>query len=159
MRQVTHWRVTRVVGPLRPLAARTRGTTACTSTSAFLTWNALNPGLATTGVLALAIDPMEPRRLYAGTFGGGVFAIEQMPPSCVGDCAGADTVVIDDVVTLVNIALGSAQASACPDGGLPLGGEVDVAVIVQAVTNALNGCGGSSTVDSTRRRNRPRKRS
>jgi hypothetical protein len=59
----------------------------------------------------------------------------------VGDCGGTNTVAINDLVTLVNIALGSAQPWACPDGGLPLGGEVDVAVIIQAVHNALTGCG------------------
>ena len=79
--------------------------------------------------------------MYAGTNGGGVFAIEQVPPSCVGDCDGTDTVAINDLITLVNIALGTAQPSACPNGGLPIGGEVDVAVIIQAVNNALNGCG------------------
>jgi hypothetical protein len=67
--------------------------------------------------------------------------MRQMPPSCVGDCTGADTVAMDDVVTLVNIALGTAQPLTCPNGGLPLGGEVDVAIIIQAVNNALTGCG------------------
>ena len=111
------------------------------STDGGSTWNALNTGLTNTGVHALAIDPMEPRRVYAGTSGGGVFVIEQGAPSCVGDCEGADTVVINDLITLVNIALGAHEPSACPNGGLPIGGEVDVAVIIQAVNNTLNGCG------------------
>ena len=34
------------------------------------------------GVLALTIDPIDPRRVYAGTEGGGVFAIE--PAAVVG---------------------------------------------------------------------------
>ena len=154
------------------------------STDAGATWSAANAGLPNTSVDALAIDPITPQTLYAGTVatassraptvaapgtlstlasptpsstrspsirwsragcmpgrhGGGVFAIEQVPPSCVGDCEGADTVAINDLITLVNIALGTAQPSACPNGGLPLGGEVDVAVIIQAVNNALNGC-------------------
>ena len=40
----------------------------------------------------------------------------------------------------VNIALGTALPSTCVGSGLPIGGEVDVAVIVEAVNNALNGC-------------------
>jgi hypothetical protein len=129
-----------VIDPITPrtLYAGTQGGV-FKSTDAGSTWNALNTGLTTPNVLA--IDPLEPRRVYAGTYGGGVFAIEQVLPSCVGDCAGADTVAINDLVTLVNIALGTTQPSACPNGGLPLGGEVDVAVIIQAVNNALNGCG------------------
>ena len=65
-----------------------------------------------------------------------------MPPSCVGDCEGTQTVAIHDLVTLVDIALGTAQPSACPNGGLPLGGNVNVAVIIQAVNSAMDGCGG-----------------
>jgi hypothetical protein len=113
------------------------------STDGGSTWNALNAGVTTTGVQALAIDPLEPRRVYAGTSGGGVFTIEQIS-ACVGDCSGTDTVAVNDLITLVNIALGTALPSACPNGGLPLGGEVDVAVILQAVNNLLNGCGGGT---------------
>jgi pimeloyl-ACP methyl ester carboxylesterase len=112
------------------------------STDGGSTWNALNTGL-NTPVVALAMDPVEPRRVYAGSYVGGAFAIEQVPPSCVGDCSGTATVAINDLITLVNIALGKAEPSACPNG-LPVGGDVNVAVIIQAVNSALNGCGNSS---------------
>ena len=36
-------------------------------------WSAVNTGLTTTVVRALAIDPATPTTLYAGTYGGGVF--------------------------------------------------------------------------------------
>ena len=39
------------------------------------TWTALNSGLTATHVFSLAIDPNNSNRLYAGTMGGGVFAI------------------------------------------------------------------------------------
>jgi photosystem II stability/assembly factor-like uncharacterized protein len=42
------------------------------------TWRALNNGLADVDVLALAIDPVTSSRIYAGTAGGGVFAIDQV---------------------------------------------------------------------------------
>lgn len=38
--------------------------------------------------------------------------------------------------------VGQRPTSVCPNGGLPLGGDVNVAMIIQAVNNALNGCGG-----------------
>jgi hypothetical protein len=41
-------------------------------------WSAANTGLAATHVLALAIDPATPNRLYAGTLDGGVFATQQI---------------------------------------------------------------------------------
>ena len=40
-------------------------------------WNAVNSGLTDIDVYTLAIDPTTPSTLYAGTYGGGVFAIQQ----------------------------------------------------------------------------------
>jgi len=62
------------------------------------------------------------------------------PSSCIGDCGGTHTVAVNDIITLVDIALGTAQPSACASG-VPSGADVTVAVIVQAVNNALNSCG------------------
>jgi len=62
-----------------------------------------------------------------------------VPPLCVGDCGGTQTVAVNDVITLSNIALGTAQAAECPRG-IPNGAEVNVALIIQAVNHALNGC-------------------
>jgi CSLREA domain-containing protein len=63
------------------------------------------------------------------------------PAACVGDCDGAGRATIDEIITLVNIALGTAQASACPHG-VPSGADVDVVLIIQAVNVALTGCAG-----------------
>ena len=62
-------------------------------------------------------------------------------PICTGDCGGTHVVAVNDVITLVNIALGDAQPSACPLG-VPNGVEVNIAVILQAVNHVLYGCGG-----------------
>jgi len=59
---------------------------------------------------------------------------------CVGDCDASGSVTVDELITLVNIALGDAEPSACVDG-MPSGSQVDIALIMQAVNNALNGCG------------------
>jgi photosystem II stability/assembly factor-like uncharacterized protein len=40
-------------------------------------WVAINPGLLEPVIETLAIDPVTPARLYAGTAGGGVFQLEQ----------------------------------------------------------------------------------
>jgi hypothetical protein len=63
-------------------------------------------------------------------------------PTCAGDCNDDGTVTVDEILTLVNIALGNADATACPNG-IPSGAQVDVALILTAVNNALHGCGGS----------------
>ena len=62
-------------------------------------------------------------------------------PLCSGDCTSDGQVTIDELLTLVNIALGNTQRSACPRG-VSSGAAVDIAVIIQAANHALNGCGG-----------------
>jgi hypothetical protein len=63
------------------------------------------------------------------------------PVPCVGDCDGSGEVAIDEILVLVNIALGNADVPACPHG-VPSGDQVDVALILRAVNNALSGCAG-----------------
>jgi hypothetical protein len=63
------------------------------------------------------------------------------PAACVGDCGGTHTVGVNDVITLVNIALGNDQPAACLHG-LPDGAAVDVALIIRAVSSVLYGCSG-----------------
>lgn len=60
-------------------------------------------------------------------------------PRCVGDCGGDGAVTVDEIVTLVNIALGLSGATSCPLG-IPEDTEVDITIIVRAVASALNGC-------------------
>jgi len=66
------------------------------------------------------------------------------PVPCVGDCDSRGSVTVDEIITLVNIALGNAQPLACPEG-IPSGAEVDVALIIRAVNNALDSCGDLGT--------------
>jgi hypothetical protein len=60
--------------------------------------------------------------------------------ACVGDCNGDTQVTVDEIVTMVNIALGQANVSACQAGDPSGDGAVTVDEILQAVNNALNGC-------------------
>jgi photosystem II stability/assembly factor-like uncharacterized protein len=110
------------------------------STNGGDTWTPLGDELADTHVNELAADPGTPGLLYAGT-SLGVYAIQQVV-TCAGDCDANTTVTVDEILTLVNIALGNAQPSACPSG-IPSATEVDLALILQAVHNALNRCGGT----------------
>ena len=73
------------------------------------------------------------------TLGTPVLAADGL---CVGDCHDSGTVGISDILTLVNIALGSLDVAECPNG-LASGSPVTVDVVLQAVDNALDDCGGA----------------
>lgn len=78
-----------------------------------------------------------PNTLYAGG-DGGVFDIEQVV--CVGNCRGVQTVAINDIITLVNIALGNAPLLSCEAADSNRDAQVTIDEILTAVNNALNGC-------------------
>jgi hypothetical protein len=76
-----------------------------------------------------------------------------MTGRCVGDCDGGGAVTIEELITLVNMALGNQpQLSACPSG-IPADVtdvlQVDIALIIRAVSNALNGCPAMPTPTPT----------
>jgi hypothetical protein len=56
---------------------------------------------------------------------------------CIGDCTDDGMVTIDEVIVLVNIALGEQPLSVCATGH---GATVTVVDLVTAVNNALSGC-------------------
>jgi hypothetical protein len=75
------------------------------------------------------------------------------PPTgtCIGDCDGSGQVTVNELILGVNIALGSVDFSACPafdcnsdchPGPIPATPipSVDVACLIRAVNNALDGC-------------------
>lgn len=61
---------------------------------------------------------------------------------CAGDCDGDGEVTIDQVLTLVNIALGGGATSSCEAGDVDGDGSITIDEIVAAVSNALSGCQG-----------------
>jgi len=66
---------------------------------------------------------------------------QSMPAArCIGDCNASTDVTVDEILTMVNIALGTQQASACLPGDSNGDGQVTVEEILAAVNNALNGC-------------------
>jgi hypothetical protein len=64
------------------------------------------------------------------------------PVICVGDCDGNGAVTIDELIAMVNIALGSAPVSTCPAAACLAGFEapVDITCIISAVNYALSSC-------------------
>jgi hypothetical protein len=63
--------------------------------------------------------------------------------ACVGDCNGNHSVVtVDELLTMVNIALGNAQVTACLAGDANHDMQITIDEILAAVNNALTGCPG-----------------
>jgi hypothetical protein len=67
----------------------------------------------------------------------GLVTVSLVPLPCVGDCNGDGTVTIDEILSMVDAALGDAPATDCGTGGNE---QITVAEILTAVNNALNGC-------------------
>jgi hypothetical protein len=61
----------------------------------------------------------------------------------VGDCGDGGQVTIDEILTMVNIALGNVGVGACTAGDANADGKITVDEILTAVDNALNGCRAS----------------
>ncbi|MCX8073483.1 MAG: VCBS repeat-containing protein [Candidatus Binatia bacterium] len=74
------------------------------------------------------------------TGGGGPTPTPTPLPRCVGDCGGDGEVTIDELITMVNIALGSAPVSSCAAGDPNQDEEITIDEIIQAVNRALTGC-------------------
>jgi len=75
--------------------------------------------------------------VIAGAIANPVWAGETV---CVGDCNSDGSVAINELITGVNIALGSSPLSACPSIDADDDGEVGINELITAVNNALNGC-------------------
>jgi len=59
---------------------------------------------------------------------------------CVGDCNGSGTVTVDEILTMVNIALGNVDVSMCLAGDADRDKKITIDEILAAVNNALSGC-------------------
>lgn len=62
------------------------------------------------------------------------------PPSCVGDCDGDRVVTINELITMVNFALGSAPVTTCNAGDLNGDTVITIDEIIRAVNAVLTGC-------------------
>ena len=73
------------------------------------------------------------------------------PASCPGDCDESGSVTINELVTLVSIALDSMPIEACGAGNSNGDGAIDLDEIITAVNRSLRGCAPSAAHDSVNR--------
>jgi hypothetical protein len=75
-----------------------------------------------------------------GTLDAGAFEYRVAAPACIGDCKNDGYVTVDDILTMVNIALGNADVLTCSAGDANHDGQITVDEILTGVNEALNGC-------------------
>jgi len=66
---------------------------------------------------------------------------------CTGDCSGDEEVVIGELVTAVNVALGAAEPARCVAADADADGNVAVNELIGAVGHALGGCPSVEEID------------
>jgi hypothetical protein len=78
---------------------------------------------------------------------------------CTGDCDDNEAVTVNELIEMVNVALGNANASSCEAGDANGDGAITIDEILRAVNHALNGCGAAtgSAASGTRFTERIRK--
>lgn len=79
------------------------------------------------------------------TISDGKVTVTPVTPgaACPGDCNGDSKVTISELISAVNIALGSAQVGSCQAADQSGDGKVAINELIGAVNSALNGCPGS----------------
>jgi hypothetical protein len=76
-----------------------------------------------------------------GTATGTPTATLAAAPICQGDCNGDGQVTIDELLLIVNVALGDSPASGCPAAEASKQGGVSINEVLGAVNSSLNRCG------------------
>ena len=92
------------------------------------------PAAGTWGVLVTRVSGSGAFQLTATTFA------RSAANACRGDCNDDGVVTVDELVTGVDIALGTLDVAACPAGDGDGDGTISVDELVSAVDRALNGC-------------------
>jgi hypothetical protein len=82
-----------------------------------------------------------PYELAGGFWPGDVLATPA--PECVGNCNSDHAVTVNEIITMVNIALGSADISTCTAGDANADDTITINEIIAAVNDALTACPAS----------------
>ncbi len=71
---------------------------------------------------------------------GNITSPRAAAATCVGDCNGSGDVTVNEIILMVNIALGAAPLSACAAGDIDASGAITINEIITAVNHALGSC-------------------
>ncbi len=108
----------------------------------YVSWFVRTVAIGTSALAGVVLSLACTRMVGATEAGAAAIGVDEADagtPACSGDCNGDGRITVDEIITLVNIALGDAQASSCARGIANVA-QVGIALIVEAIGNALNGC-------------------
>ncbi|MFN8628466.1 MAG: hypothetical protein U0587_21165 [Candidatus Binatia bacterium] len=152
------WRIGIRLAVVSALGIHTSAATAQSGGPYDLAWNTIDSGGATVSsggayTIGGTIGQHDAGQLngqsylLAGGFWGRVVAGTSpsptptpTPPACTGDCGGDVQVTVEDLLTMVNIALGNAPVRDCQRGDASGNNRITVDEILRAVNHGLNGC-------------------
>jgi CSLREA domain-containing protein len=118
-------------------ASFTHTATATTTHTATLTFTPTGPRTSTP--TSTPSSTSTPTPTHTSTF-SATFTPTATSFPCVGDCDASGEVPVNELITMVNIALGNAPLSACTAGDADGSGDITINEIIAAVNNALDGC-------------------
>lgn len=81
-----------------------------------------------------AVEPGSERRVCAAP------VATPAPGGCFGDCSGDGQVTVNEILVLIEIALGARALTGCPSGDIDGDGQISVDELLTAVSLALVGC-------------------
>ncbi len=99
-----------------------------------------SPTATPTTILTSTSTPTESPTPTQTPTASATATLTRTPVPCVGNCNGDAQVTVNELITMVNIALGTAPLSTCPVGDANGDKDITVNEIIAAVNNALNGC-------------------
>jgi len=98
-----------------------------------------NSGSATVSVIDTVFDRVQPNPIAVAGAPSAI-AIADVPAVVCTDCSGDGSVAVDDLLTMVAVALGNSMISDCRAGDADGNGRIDINDIVAGIDAALNGC-------------------
>ncbi len=120
-------RTATATAPIPPTASATGTTTRTPTSTATLTPTPTPPPTKTASLTPTTTTPTP----------------TNTPKPCLGDCNGDGEVLVNELITMVNIALDTANVSSCTAGDADGGGDITINEIIAAVNNALTACPAS----------------
>jgi len=134
----------RVLADLGPLAHNGGPT----QTHALLPGSPAIDGVTDPSACSLTTDQRgAPRPVDGDGVGGALcdigayeFGAPVPPTGCVGDCDASGEVTVSELITMVNMALGTTPLAACEVGDMNADHQMTIDEIIRAVNNALYGC-------------------